>query len=106
MAFVLRFLNVLPNTTTLDHLNIDNFLLKASSELITPYLTHIFNLSIASGSVPISWKTARITPIFKGKGSQTELGNYRPISIIPTIAKIIEAFIKTKIISFLQVNSI
>ena len=76
------------------------------SELITPYLTHIFNLSIASGSVPISWKTARITPIFKGKGSQTELGNYRPISIIPTIAKIIEAFIKTKIISFLQVNSI
>ena len=41
-----------------------------SCEVISPVLSYIFNLSLKSGSVPKAWKTARITPIYKGNGCQ------------------------------------
>ena len=52
-------------------------------------ITHIVNSSIVSNHVPDSWKLALIHPIQKSPKS-TETANYRPISILPTIAKIIE----------------
>lgn len=41
------------------------------------------------GIYPDAWKSAIVTPIFKG-GDQTNVGNYRPISILPTVAKVAE----------------
>ena len=52
-------------------------------------LTHIVNSSLASHTVPTSWKLTHIHPIQKSPKS-TETSNYRPISILPTIAKITE----------------
>ena len=70
------------------------------------FVYYIFNLSISNGYVPQQWKTAKITPIYKGKGTTKEAGNFRPISIIPTIAKIIEAFIKSQLMLFLETNKL
>ena len=78
-----------------------NYLLRLAAYLIAPCLTYIFNLSLNSGCVPDSWKSASITPIYKGKGDRSECGNYRPISIIPTVAKIIEYHVKENLINFL-----
>ena len=100
--FIQTFLDKLPNSMTLDPLNMDNRLLKFSSLLIAPQLAHIFNLSISNGDVLLDWKSARITPIYKGRGDHCEKGNYRPISIIPTVAKIIESFIKSQLSQFLE----
>ena len=52
-------------------------------------ITHIVNSSITSHCVPDSWKLAIVHPIQKSPKS-TDTANYRPISILPTIAKIIE----------------
>ena len=52
-------------------------------------ITHIVNSSIASHHVPDSWKLTLVHPIQKSPKS-TDTANYRPISILPTIAKIIE----------------
>ena len=41
---------------------------------------------------PNEWKIAKVTPLFK-KGSKRELGNYRPISVLPLISKIFEKII-------------
>ena len=52
-------------------------------------ITRIVNSSLVSHHVPDSWKVALVHPIQKSPKS-TEIANYRPISILPTIAKIIK----------------
>ena len=42
-----------------------------------------------------------MTPIYKGKGLKSELGNYRPISVISHISKILEKIVKDQIMDFL-----
>ena len=69
-------------------------LLHLSSLLTAALLCHVFNLSLFSGKIPQDFKTARVTPIYKDKGSQLEAANYRPISIVPTVTKIIEIFLQ------------
>ena len=64
--------------------------LKLSAPAIAPSLTHIFSLSLCHGLLPSDWKVARIMPIYKRKGSKSDASNYRPISIVPIISKIIE----------------
>ena len=62
-------------------------------KLCWPYIcheiTHIVNSSLASHTVPTSWKLTCIHPIQKSPKS-TETSNFWPISILPTIAKITE----------------
>ena len=104
--YVHTYLDKLPNSRNLDSLNFDNYLLKTASSAIAPSLTHIFNLSLLHGTVPSCWKTASVTPIFKGKGDKGEFGNYRHISIVPTVAKIIELFVKEQLVHFLQKHNV
>ena len=47
-----------------------------------------------------------VTPIFKGKGDKGECGIYRPICIVPTVAKIIELFVKEQLVHFLQKHNV
>ena len=64
-------------------------MLKDTATIITKPLAYIINLSLQSGSVPLEWKAAKVIPLFKG-GSMVELDNYRPISILPVLSKILE----------------
>ena len=84
----------------------DTKLLRLSAALLTPLITHIFNLSLCLGTIPNEFKLAKITPIYKRNGSKSDPGNYRPISVIPTIAKIFEKYVKTQIISCFQSNNL
>ena len=68
---------------------------------ISSVLAKIINTSFSSGSVPEQWKIARITPLYKG--GNTELPtNYRPISILSTLAKIAEALMYNRLNSYLE----
>ena len=69
--------------------NLPAKLLKPVASIIASPITHILNQSFRTGSVPSQWKCARVTPIFKG-GDKTCMENYRPISVIPILAKIME----------------
>ena len=69
---------------------IPNKLLKMAASIVSPSLTLIFGKSIeTAGIFPDEWKLARVTPISK-KGKRDDPNNYRPISVIPTVAKTIE----------------
>ena len=59
-----------------------------SNELPGP-LCFLINLSMTSGMIPNEWKLAKCVPIFK-YGGRTDPGNYRPISILPILSKILE----------------
>ena len=60
------------------------------NEIATP-LEHIINLSFVTGSVPVNIKIAKIIPIFKSGNNQL-FNNYRPISILPALSKIMGHF--------------
>ena len=60
-------------------------------ELCDPLL-HIFNLSSSSGIFPDNLKIGKVTPIYKA-GDSSDLGNYRPISVLPCFSKILERII-------------
>ena len=68
---------------------IPNGLLKIAADVVAPSLTGIFNQSLVTGIFPSDWKLTKVSPIFKN-GSRSDLNNYWPISVIPTVAKIFE----------------
>lgn len=52
--------------------------LRDVAEFISPYVTHIVNLSISQSKVPQELKKARVTALYK-KGNKVEQSNYRPV---------------------------
>lgn len=64
-------------------------MLKESSLTLIKPITKINNLSISQGKFPSAWKSAVIAPIFKS-GVPLSVYNYRPISILPTVSKVME----------------
>ena len=73
--------------------------------IVIEQLTHIFNLSTATGSFPLAWKTAYVTPLHKG-GDRADLNNYRPISKLCFLAKALETLVNNQIKLFLSQNAI
>ena len=56
---------------------------------------------IRSGKFPTSWKLAKVNPLYKG-GAKDGINNYRPISILPTLSKLIEKFIQKHLMAYLN----
>ena len=80
-------------------------LLKLSSAYISRSISKIFNKSIASCKFPSQWKEARIICLHKG-GSTNDKSNYRPISLLPILSKILERHVYISIISFLNTHKL
>ena len=104
--FVFHELIHLPLHSKQDLLNFDSKLLRLAAPIIAPILTHLFNLSLFYGTLPNDWKLARITPIYRGKGDNTDPSNFCPISIVSTIAKIIEKFVKCQLVNYFNLNNL
>ena len=72
--------------------------------LTAPSLTKLFNLSIGSGCFPTAWKCARVTPIFKSADPALP-SNYRPISILPIVSKVLERHVYNLVSNHLALSS-
>ena len=86
--------------------NIPAFLLNKLSNYIAPNLTLLYNSSIANGLYPADWKKANVTPIYKNKGSKSEVGNYRPISILPIVGRILEKHIGNQLQQYCDISGV
>ena len=71
---------------------ISSRLLKAGADVIDAPLAYICNLSLKTGVFPSDWKCARVTPIYKD-GPKDDVGNYRPVSILPVVSKLLEGVV-------------
>ena len=67
--------------------------LKTYAVSLAPSLTVLLNASISQSVFPEEWKKANVVPIWKSKGSKSDPSNYRPISIIPVMGKILEKIV-------------
>ena len=72
--------------------NISGRMIKSTACSIAPAVTALFNQTIRQGKLPNHWKTARITPVPKAS-DRTKVENYRPISILPILSKLLKRHI-------------
>ena len=55
--------------------------------------------------MPLAWKRSHITPVYKG-GVPDDPSNYRPIAVVPVVAKILEKIVTTQLSMFLELNNL
>ena len=89
---ILRHIDRLPSKNSSGYDGISNRLLKSIKHAIKIPLTKIFNLSISTGEFPENMKLAEVIPLFK-KCAIDIMENYRPISLLITISKLLEKII-------------
>ena len=76
-------------------------LLKEAGLCIVPSLTRLINLSLSKAIVPKRWKLANVTPLFK-KGEKNDTNNYRPVSLLSCVSKILERIVFKHLFNFLR----
>ena len=80
-------------------------LLKIVAPAISTSLTKLFNYSLSQGVFPLEWKQANVMPVPKS-GDRHMVNNYRPISVIPVIAKVFESMVHGQLYEYLSRNKI
>ena len=82
--------------------SINNRILKELSQPLSHPLCDLFNFSIVTGKVPVIWKQANITPIFK-KNDASDHTNY---SLLSSIGKVLEKLVHKRIFNFFHDNQV
>ena len=75
------------------------------ADMITPSITKIFNDSITSGQFPDDWKKATVKPVPKFLSSKLP-SDFRPISVLPVIAKVFASLVHQQLYSYLTTKSL
>ncbi|KXJ26086.1 putative RNA-directed DNA polymerase from transposon BS [Exaiptasia diaphana] len=68
-------------------------------------LCRLINQSIKTSTFPSNWKIARVSPLFKS-GSRSDRNNYRPISVLSILSKIIEKHVASTFQEYLDQNNL
>ena len=102
---IINILNNLPESRASGLNDLPAKLLKDGFPAYSKYLTRIINISIHLGKVPRDWKCARVIPLHK-KGCKTEIGNYRPVSILTIVSKIVERLIHDQLMAYFNKKSL
>ena len=89
----------------LDIDNLNTKVLKKVVGQISIPLAHIINLSFESGILPKKLEISRTVPVYKA-GDRENCSNFRPISCLPTLSKVIEKIVSKKLFQFVQSNDI
>ena len=79
-----------------DHISAQ--MLKGTEIAIAQIVTKLFNDSIQSGCFPVLWKSSNIHAIPKSNEDLTSPNNYRPISMLPVLSKILEKHVYSLLI--------
>lgn len=79
--------------------------IKNNTHLLKYDIQTIINTSLLSGEVPPAMKISKITPVHKG-GDAKDFNNYRPISILPIIDKIMTKLINNQLLEYLKVYKV
>ena len=61
-------------------------------------MSKLFNNLFEEGIYPDIWKISHVTPIYKRAGPKCEKNNFCPIALLPTISKICESVIHSRLL--------
>jgi hypothetical protein len=80
-------------------------LFKICSDLLSPFVAFVFNLSLSTGVFPHLWKLTTITPIVKtGKTDLSSPASFRPIAKLHFLSKLLERFVSLQLRSYLDTH--
>lgn len=94
----------LRDTSSVGYDKVNTKALKNVAEQLMVPLCHIVNLSLEQGIFPNKLKFSVVKPLYK-KGTKTEMGNHRPVTLTPVIAKIFEKVFYSRLQKFLDKNN-
>ena len=96
-----KIIDNMKSKTSFSHDTMSNKQLKHIKDEILVPLTHLINVSIKCSFIPKSWKTAKMVPIFKS-GDRSQPTNYRPISLLPTMSKVLERAVSNQVYGYFE----
>ena len=102
---VIDIINSLQCKSSLDIDNLNSKLIKNVISEISSPLAHIFTLSFRHGIFPDRFKISRTCPVFKS-GDKDNMSNYRPISCLPVLSKLIEKIVFQRLYSYICHNNL
>eukprot|EP00794_Sanderia_malayensis_P018502 gene18502-20357_t len=102
---LLQILKNLKTSKSLKYDNIPGPFVKDGAEEIAVPLLHLINLSLRESFFPTSEKCAKITSINKS-GELSSMDNYRPISILPVLSKVLEMVVHKQLYGYLEVKNL
>ena len=100
VSHVSHLLHGLSNNKATGIDKISSKIIKLAAPVISDSLTLIFNQAITLSSFPDEWNVARVMPLYKN-GQRSIPGNYRPISVLPAISKIMERILYDQLYNYL-----
>ena len=100
-----RLIQKLPNKSSSGFDGISNILLKGLSGVLKNPLAIVFNKSLLEGTFPNNMKISEVSPVYKAKDKRF-LTNYRPISLLPVMSKVLEKVVYKRLYGFLINNNI
>ena len=105
IVFLSPYLSSLDTRKSTGPDNISACFLKEISTAIVRPLTELYNVFPESGSIPSAWKQSHISPVHKG-GAVGDPSNYRPIAVVPVVAKVLEKIIVTQFSVYLEEHNL
>ena len=102
---ILNIINKLPNKNSCGFDNLSTKIIKALRDYLIKPLILIINQILYTGVFPSQLKIAKVIPIFK-KDDNKMFNNYRPISLLPVLSKVVEKVISSQINVFFKTNNL
>ena len=103
---ILYKLRALPSSKTTADPILTNRTLRECADCLSPSLTYLFNLSLSTNSFPSEWKQAVVTPIFKKRGEASNPSNYRPVSLLHAVGKVLDSLVTERLLRYLTEKSL
>ena len=102
---ILEIINSLDNSKASGPSSIPYKILHLIKRSFSPVLSSLINKSFEQGIYFERLKTSKVLPIYKENDSKLDMNNYRPISLLSNINKIVEKLMFTRLYSFLEKNN-
>ena len=102
---IIMIINSLKSSKASGPYSIPTEILKIIKQNICYPLKEIINMSFATGVYPDKLKIAKVIPIYKNKGDELLVSNYRPISLLSNINKIFEKLVYSRLYSFFNLHN-
>lgn len=103
---IIKVIHSLDQSKSTGDFSIPKQVFNSVPDKLAEILEILINLTFETGIFPSSLKKVKVIPVFKNKGSNQDVTNYRPISLLSNVDKIFEKLVYSRLISYLERHNI